>query len=387
MKDKLTKDRKSLLDQVQDDSRSKESASDAKLKIDSLLGDTSPSESVEKFMDLQHCKTSFDSSINSAYGACPEASPLSTHDEFWSLREQAANETTLSGTKSTSGEDPLLLGGRPFHPVASECVDSLDLINDRPLQNDMLSLATHQGAQVKIPERVVGGKMIDTQKGLALLVPSENLVQTPEGTAILVFNQDGSAEEPVSAMVADQGGCRDGRHWTPNEDTILTHAVQIQGSFVDWKIISDRFFAGSRSVNSVSLDHRMATATLLTTTKCKCKQRWRKIDPSRNTAAFTEIENSIIIQERSRGKSWSDIAKCLVNRTANQVKFHFEKIDPTRKRGKWSAAEDEFLIATQSRFGNKWAKISEFLPGRSSNDVKNRWSRLRRHYDSSQNSA
>nr|XP_043625739.1 transcription factor DUO1 [Erigeron canadensis] len=76
-------------------------------------------------------------------------------------------------------------------------------------------------------------------------------------------------------------------------------------------------------------------------------------------------------------KDWSSIrSKGLLQRTGKSCRLRWvNKLRPNLKNGvKFSADEERVVIELQAEFGNKWARIATYLPGRTDNDVKNFWS-------------
>jgi hypothetical protein len=50
--------------------------------------------------------------------------------------------------------------------------------------------------------------------------------------------------------------------------------------------------------------------------------------------------------------------------------------DPKINRHKWTLGEDEIIIQTHAKYGNKWSEIAKMLKGRTENQVKNRYKNL-----------
>ncbi|KAL5727911.1 hypothetical protein ACHQM5_001053 [Ranunculus cassubicifolius] len=76
-------------------------------------------------------------------------------------------------------------------------------------------------------------------------------------------------------------------------------------------------------------------------------------------------------------RDWSSIrSKGLLPRTGKSCRLRWvNKLKPDLKTGcKFSADEERVVIELQERFGNRWARIATYLPGRTDNDVKNFWS-------------
>lgn len=85
-------------------------------------------------------------------------------------------------------------------------------------------------------------------------------------------------------------------------------------------------------------------------------------------------EDEMIVELRSEGLKWYEIAERLPGRIGEHVRERYVNyLDPCLKRSPWTAEEDQILFREQRRVGNKWTEISRFIPGRSENSVKNRW--------------
>ncbi|OMJ84016.1 hypothetical protein SteCoe_14939 [Stentor coeruleus] len=85
-------------------------------------------------------------------------------------------------------------------------------------------------------------------------------------------------------------------------------------------------------------------------------------------------------------KNWKKIAKKLTlqissKRTAKQCRERWEnKIKFQHAPCFWSEAEEKLLFSLHMTFGNKWAIISKYFPGKSSNSIKNNfYSTIRRN--------
>jgi len=150
-----------------------------------------------------------------------------------------------------------------------------------------------------------------------------------------------------------------GGKWSQEEDLTLLRLVGKYGP-KNWKLIAQEL-GGIRD-------------------KVQCLHRYNKVlKPGIQKGSWTEVEDAILLDAVRTYRNaprikWCEVAKNLHGRIGKQCRERWNNhVNPDIKKTSWSSEEDDMLFRSQLVFGNRWSEISKLLPGRTENNVKNRF--------------
>lgn len=90
---------------------------------------------------------------------------------------------------------------------------------------------------------------------------------------------------------------------------------------------------------------------------------------------FREWEDAKILELHQKyGPKWAKIAKELKTRTRKQIRERYlNLLDSNTSKKRFNKEEDLTIFKLYSQFGNQWAFISQFIPNRSTDQVRVRF--------------
>ncbi|XP_020594838.1 transcription factor MYB78-like, partial [Phalaenopsis equestris] len=97
------------------------------------------------------------------------------------------------------------------------------------------------------------------------------------------------------------------------------------------------------------------------------------------------LEEDVVLMNyiSSHGEGrWNSLARCAgLKRTGKSCRLRWlNYLRPDVRRGNITPEEQLLILELHSRWGNRWSKIAQHLPGRTDNEIKNYWrTRVQKH--------
>jgi hypothetical protein len=91
---------------------------------------------------------------------------------------------------------------------------------------------------------------------------------------------------------------------------------------------------------------------------------------------FSEAEDALIqhLVQSGIGPNWIFIASLLPERNVRQCRERWQNyLSPGLTNAPWTAAEEEILEQKVLEFGTKWQQVVQYLPQRSTNQIRYHW--------------
>ena len=134
----------------------------------------------------------------------------------------------------------------------------------------------------------------------------------------------------------------------------------------------------SSSIGSVETQD---SPRLLTRSKKIQKQNSDSQKASTKRVFWTlEEDTKILVLIEEYGEKWAQIAKYMPGKQRRAIRNRYmNHLKPGINFGKWTKEELRQLNILHERFGNKWCKIAAHLPGRTESQVKNWYYWGRKH--------
>jgi hypothetical protein len=156
--------------------------------------------------------------------------------------------------------------------------------------------------------------------------------------------------------------------WTDREDDMLIELAEGWETKRNWTLIAEEIFAAK------------ITPGKLLRSPHQCAMRYQaEWNPSLVKSSWTPEEDAFIlrwIKDHGVGH-WTKLARLLPGHTGQQLLHRWRRIQPTRRTGAWTEEEDEALRVAVGAYKQgeriKWSLVQEHVPTRTDVQCRERW--------------